>query len=99
MLSVEGLSELLAVLYSAPLDEEQWQHFLKLLSRHTQSVLSVFLCADNRLGLSIRAQGGTAADDRVDASAYNERYARSDPFRAPAFRDPRPRVVQETGLL
>jgi DNA-binding CsgD family transcriptional regulator len=99
MVSLEAFSELLEVLYSAPLHEEQWQRFLVLLSKHTQSTLGVFLCADSRLGVSCRAQGGSTLDDQVDALAYNERYARSDPFRAPCLRNPLPRVVQGDDLL
>ena len=99
MISVEAFSELLEVLYSAPLDQEQWERFLALLSTHTKSNLAVFLCADSRLGVSCRAQGGTRPGDRVDILAYNERYVGSDPFRAPCFRDPSPRIVQGDDLL
>lgn len=94
MVSLEAFSELLVALYSAPLDGEQWQRFLVLLSKRTESNLSVFLCADSRLGISCRAQGGSTLADRVDSLAYNERYARSDPFRAPCLKNPLPRVVQ-----
>lgn len=99
MVSLEAFSELLEVLYSAPLDQEHWQRFLVLLSRHTESVLSVFLCADSRLGVSCRAQGGSTPESRVDVLAYNERYVGSDPFRAPCFRNPEPRVIQGDELL
>lgn len=99
MVSIEAFSELLEVLYSAPLDQEQWECFLALLSQRTQSNLAVFLCADSRLGLSCRAQRGSRPGDRVDALAYNERYASSDPFRAPCFRNPSPRIIQGDDLL
>jgi DNA-binding CsgD family transcriptional regulator len=99
MVSLEAFSELLEVLYSAPLHQEQWQRFLVLLSQCTQSKLAVFLCADSRLGVSCRAQGGSTPDDQVDAFAYNERYVQSDPFRAPCLRNPTPRVVQGDELL
>jgi hypothetical protein len=48
MISLEAFSELLEVLYSAPLEDEQWERFLVLLSKRTQSNLAVFLCADSR---------------------------------------------------
>lgn len=99
MVSLESFSELLEVLYSAPLDDEQWQRFLVLLSQHTQSVLSVFLCADSRSGVSCRAQGGSTPEKRVDVLAYNKQYVGSDPFRAPCFRNPEPRIVQGDELL
>jgi DNA-binding CsgD family transcriptional regulator len=99
MVSLKAFSELLEVLYSAPLDQEHWERFLVLLSQRTQSTLAVFLCADSRLGLSCRAQGGSIPSHLVDVLAYNQRYAGSDPFRAPCFRNPLPRVVQGDELL
>jgi DNA-binding CsgD family transcriptional regulator len=99
MVSLEAFSELLEVLYSAPLQDSEWQRFLALLSHHTQSQLSIFLCADSRIGLSIRAQGGSSELESLDVLAYNERYAASDPFRAPALRDTHPRIVQDEDLL
>lgn len=99
MVSIEAFSELLEVLYAAPLHDQQWQRFLTLLSHHTRSQLSIFLCADSRLGLSIRAQGGSPELGLLDVAAYNNHYAPSDPFRAPALRDPRPRIAQDEELL
>jgi hypothetical protein len=48
MVSLEAFSELLEVLYCAPLEEDQWQRFLTLLSSHTQSQLGFFFCADSK---------------------------------------------------
>lgn len=99
MISLEAFSDLLEALHAAPLHDNQWQRFLSLLCLHTQSQLAVFLCADNRLGVSCRAQGGRTPQDQVDVLAYNQRYARTDPFRSPCFSDPRPRIVQGDELL
>ena len=99
MVSIDTFSEMLEVLYSAFLEDEQWEVFLQLLSRHSQSAVSVFLAADSRLGVSCRAQGGSGPDNKVDAFAYNERYVQNDPFRGPCLRDPRPRIVQGDDLL
>jgi DNA-binding CsgD family transcriptional regulator len=99
MVSLQEFSELLGVLYSAPLDQVQWERFLALLSQRTQSRLAVFLCADGRLGISCLAHGGNIPSDRVNVLAYNQRYAGSDPFRAPCLRNPRPRIVQGDDLL
>jgi DNA-binding CsgD family transcriptional regulator len=98
MVTLKAYSELLEVLYSAPLEQEQWQRFLTLLSQHTQSTFAAFLCADSRFGLSVRSHSGPeiAAESVM---AYNERYAGSDPFRAPALSDPRPRIVDGDELL
>src|SRR5580698_2072245 len=98
MVALEAFSELLEVLYSAPLQEERWQHFLTLLSSHTQSGFVAFLCADSRLGLSIRAHGGTTFS-QSDIMAYNQRYAGSDPFRGPILRNPRTGILQGDELL
>ena len=99
MVSVEAFSELLEVLYSAPLDQEQWERFLALLSQRSGSTLAVSLYADSRLGVSCRAQGGSSPNDRVDVLAYNERYAQSDPFRAAFLSRPQPGIVQGDDLL
>jgi DNA-binding CsgD family transcriptional regulator len=93
MVSLEAFSELLEVLYSAPLDQEQWQRFLVLLSKHTESAVAVFLCADNRLGLSVRATGSAASFER-DISTYNQQYAANDPLRGALIRNGRTGVFQ-----
>jgi DNA-binding CsgD family transcriptional regulator len=82
MVSLEAFSELLQALYSAPLEQERWQRFLTLVSEYTTSRSGFFLSADTRSGLAVLAEGGEPQDPAVVA-AYNEKYARSDPFRAP----------------
>jgi hypothetical protein len=47
MVSLEAFSELLEVLYSAPLQQEQWERFLVLVSKHTESEYGAFLCASS----------------------------------------------------
>jgi DNA-binding CsgD family transcriptional regulator len=96
MISLEALSELLEVLYSAPLQLEQWERFLALLSEHTGSECSVLLCANSRLALSVGAQGGRG---QFDQAAYNERYAANDPLRAPIIRHARTGVFHGNDLL
>ena len=99
MVSVEEFSGLLDALYSASLEPEQWQHFLTLLTRHTESRLSVFLCADTRMGVLCRAQGSDRPLLPTEIAAYNDRYVQGDPFRAPCLSDPRPRIVSSEELL
>ena len=84
MISVEEFSQLLTVLYSAPLNPEQWPKFLDLLCQHTGSRTSFLMCADSRQTLSIRAQGGFAPDPTV-LSTYAAEYSGSDPFRLPSI--------------
>jgi DNA-binding CsgD family transcriptional regulator len=98
MVTLEAFSDLLEVLYSAPLQQEQWQNFLTLLSGHTQSTTGFFVCADARLGLSIHALGGTQQSPQT-IQGYNEQYGKSDPFRTPALRLARTGVFQDEQLL
>ncbi len=58
MISVEAFSELLAVLYSAPLHPERWERFLDLLCEHTRSRSSFLMCADSRASLSVGHKAG-----------------------------------------
>jgi len=102
MVSLSAFSELLRVLYSAPLQQEQWQRFLTLLSEHTGSGGGAFLSADTRSGLAVLASGGVLQASPT-VSAYNAKYAQSDPFRAALIRACRTRnpvgVYAEDELL
>ena len=80
MVSLDAFSELLQILYSAPLQGEQWQRFLTRVCEYTGSSLGVFIAADTGSGLAILAAGGTR-DNSVTVSAYNRQYAQRDPFR------------------
>ena len=91
MASIEAFSELLEVLYSAPLDQEQWQRFLTLVCKHTHGKTWYFLCADCCLGLLVRALGGTPHDAKFTAH-YNQQYASSDFYRGSLIRNGRTRV-------
>jgi DNA-binding CsgD family transcriptional regulator/PAS domain-containing protein len=85
MISLEAFSELLEVLYSVPLRQERWGHFLDLLCEHTGSMSSFLICANSQVGLSIQEQGGAAFDPAIIAS-YAEKYAFKDPYRLPLAR-------------
>jgi len=63
--SLEAFSELLEVLYSAPLQQEQWQRFLTLLSKHTQSEFAVLLCANSRSALSISTRAWMGGSNKA----------------------------------
>ncbi|WP_158786246.1 helix-turn-helix transcriptional regulator [Granulicella sp. L46] len=97
-MSLQSFSDLLEVLYSAPLDQEQWQEFLTLLCHHTSSKYGLFFCADTHLGVTVRAMGGSRHD--IDfITVYNERYGTSDPFRAPLIRNAKIGVFQGDDIL
>jgi DNA-binding CsgD family transcriptional regulator len=85
MVSLEAFSELLQVLYSAPLQQEQWQRFLTLLCQHTDCKNGFFLSADTCNGLAVLAEGGMKSDGTT-SSIYNQAHAHKDPFRAAMLR-------------
>ncbi|MBD8874021.1 helix-turn-helix transcriptional regulator [Rhodanobacter sp. DHB23] len=88
MISLDTFSELLQVLYSAPLEQEQWQRFLTLLCGYTGSSSGAFISANDHLRLSALAAGG-AFLDQPWVESYNEEYAQTDPFRGAAARQAR----------
>jgi PAS domain-containing protein len=95
MLSIEAFSELLQILYSAPLEQKQWQRFLTLLSKHTGFATGFFLSADTRSGLAILAQGGHWLDSAF-VDTYNRQFAQVDPFRTAVMR--RSRSTNSVGV-
>jgi DNA-binding CsgD family transcriptional regulator len=107
MVSVEAFSELLQILYAAPLDAVQWERFLTLLTRYTGGRFGVFICADSGRGLSVQAYGGDIDVDSIQL--YNQRFAGTDPFRLGLIRQNRsavfhgddvvpPEIFLQTGL-
>lgn len=85
MVSLRAFSELLEVLYSAPLIRDQWKRFLTLVSDHTASHNGFFLSADTHAGLLAMAHGHGDRDAEV-VSTYNEKYAQTDPIRTALIR-------------
>jgi DNA-binding CsgD family transcriptional regulator len=98
MISLEAFSELLEVLYSVPLRQERWGHFLDLLCEHTGSMSSFLICANSQVGLSIQEQGGAAFDPAIIAS-YAEKYAFKDPYRLPLAKAGRTGVLDCNELV
>ncbi|HEY5329979.1 MAG TPA: hypothetical protein VIJ79_08860 [Acidobacteriaceae bacterium] len=98
MISLEQFSELLDVLYSAPLDHNHWHRFLSLLCEHTGSNTGVFLCADSGSGLTLRVTGGAPLDPEI-VLRYNEKYSNTDPFRNSLIRKARPGIFHGEDLL
>ncbi|MBD8874020.1 hypothetical protein [Rhodanobacter sp. DHB23] len=101
MISMDAFSELLQILYSAPLQQEQWQRFLGLVSNYTRSSTGFFISTDDRLQPAVLAEGGQSQGKLV--STYNQAYAQSDPFRGAIIRYARTRnpvgVYTEDDLL
>lgn len=97
MITLEAFSELLLTLYSAPLDQQQWQKFLLLVTAHTQSKYGIFLSADVRNGLLALAV--SHPDFAAAAAKYNQQFAQSDPFRHPAIKMGKVGVYTDEQLL
>jgi DNA-binding CsgD family transcriptional regulator len=98
MISTEELSELLAALYSAPLQPEKWQVFFDHLARLTKTTSGYLITTSESQGRKILAGGGLAFNPEV-IRLYNEHYAPADPFAAPTFGNPRTAVFQGEELV
>jgi DNA-binding CsgD family transcriptional regulator/PAS domain-containing protein len=85
MVSIEAFSELLQVLYSAPLQHESWQRFLTLVSSYTASRNAYFVSADTTSRLALREEGGPPQASS-DLATYNKEYAPTDPVLAALIR-------------
>lgn len=85
MVSIEAFSELLQVLYSAPLLHEEWQQFLTLVARHTSSRNAYFFAASTNFPLALLEEGGTPQNPK-DLTTYNKDYAPTDPCLAALIR-------------
>lgn len=88
MVSAEALSELLHTLYSAPLQPDNWQHFLTQVSQCTKSTSGFFISADTRSGLAVLAEGGPDPNHAL-VQDYNREYSKTDPFRTAVIRHSR----------
>ncbi len=93
MISTQAYSDLLATLYSAPLDEPQWQVFLTQLCEVTGSRIGFFLRNDSTLGNRTLASGGMPVPAQVEQS-FKAAHTYSDPFRQALLRNPRIGVVE-----
>jgi DNA-binding CsgD family transcriptional regulator len=98
MLSTRAYSDLLATLYSAPLDEPQWQVFLTQLCEITGSRIGFFLRNDSTLGNRTLASGGMPVPAQVQQS-FKAAHVYSDPFRQALLRNPRIGVIEGEDLF
>jgi DNA-binding CsgD family transcriptional regulator len=98
VIAIEAFSELLQILYSAPLQQGQWQEFLTLLCDHTRSRGGIYLSASVRYGTAALAVGGHH-DLAVAQAIYNQKHAASDPLRAPLIRAGKSGVYTDDELL
>jgi DNA-binding CsgD family transcriptional regulator len=98
MISVEELSQLIAVLYAAPLEPEKWQVFFDQLSCHLRVSTGILIPISNGYEPAVVAGGGLAFNPEVP-KIYNNFYVDIDPLRAPVFQNPRVAVVRGEELV
>ncbi len=98
MISTKAYSDLLATLYSAPLDEPQWQVFLTQLCEITGSSIGFFLRNDSTLGNRTLAAGGMPVPAQVELG-FRAAQGYSDPFRQALLRHPRIGVVEGEDIV
>jgi DNA-binding CsgD family transcriptional regulator/PAS domain-containing protein len=93
MTSTEELSELLAILYAAPLEPEKWQVFLDRLSAliEISSGYMVSICPEE--GNVLLAGGGLNFNPEV-FQLYNQHYGANDPYTRPAMLNSRATIIQ-----
>ena len=91
MISAEELSGLLASLYAAPLQPEEWQAFMDRLCGLTEISCGYLIGHSDSLGVLL-AGGGMNFEPEM-FQLYNDYYAAQDPYVGPMLAKPR------TGLL
>ena len=84
MISTSELSELVAVLYAAPLQPEKWQAFFDSLCSLTNVASGFMVSVGPEEGNQILAGGGINFDPAVFL-LYNEYYGANDPYAEPAL--------------
>jgi DNA-binding CsgD family transcriptional regulator len=98
MISTKELSELLAILYAAPLEPQKWQAFLDHLSSLT-NISSGYLVGTHPVdGNTVLAGGGLNFDPEV-FELYNEHFGANDPYRAPLVAKPRVGLIHGEELV
>ena len=98
MISTNDLSELLANLYTAPLEPQKWQSFLDRLCALTQTASGYMLAIDPEQGNVTLAGGGLNFAPET-LRLYNEHYGPGDPYAGPAMANPRVGVIQGEELV
>lgn len=91
------LSELLALLYSAPLEPTQWHRFINRVCQATGARFGALLSADRTMS-RIESGGGAGYDEAI-LQVYNSHFHASDPYRELALRRPQVGVVHSDGYL
>jgi DNA-binding CsgD family transcriptional regulator/PAS domain-containing protein len=98
MSSADTLSRLLLTLYSAPLDDNQWDAFLTQLCEASGSSSATLMRNDSMLGnrVLITAGQGISSEQRIE---YIETFRFTDPVREAFMQNPASGVIEIDDLL
>jgi DNA-binding CsgD family transcriptional regulator/PAS domain-containing protein len=91
-------SELLEILYAAPLDAAKWQEFLDRLCAVTGSITALYINNNSEQGVRRLAAGGLQATEEIDQT-YEASYRYTDPIRLAFLRNPRVGYIEGEDLI
>jgi DNA-binding CsgD family transcriptional regulator/PAS domain-containing protein len=93
-------SELLEILYAAPLEDSQWERFLDRLCKVTGSIVALFVRNDSAQGIRRLALGAVNGpkDDRT-YEIYQKSYRYTDPVRQAFLRQPRVGFIEGEDII
>ena len=86
MKPLDPLPELLSILYAAPLEPENWQHFMDRTGELADTPYTVLISRDGR---SSYAHNGGGEMTATHMQAYHAYYNQVDPYLDPVIRNPR----------
>jgi DNA-binding CsgD family transcriptional regulator/PAS domain-containing protein len=98
VISTVELSDLLADLYAAPLQQEKWQAFLDRLCALT-NVASSYMVAIHPEQGNVTLAGGGLDFNPETLRLYNQHYGANDPYAGPATANPRVGLIQAEELV
>jgi len=98
MISTKELSALLATLYAAPLEPENWQVFFDHLCTLTDTSSGYMVSVRPEAGNVLLAGGGLNFDLET-LHLYNEHYGANDPYTAPVMANPRVGIIPGEELV
>jgi DNA-binding CsgD family transcriptional regulator/PAS domain-containing protein len=92
-------SELLEILYAAPLEDSQWERFLDRLCKVTGSLVALFVRNDSAQGIRRLSAGGMGPTDGRTYDTYQSSYRYTDPIRQAFLRHPRIGFIEGEELI
>lgn len=99
MISTATLSELLASLHAAPLEEGNWQRFLSLLCETTETSTGYLMSHEKASQNTLMMAGGGVSYDPESLRLYNAHFSRCDPYVGPYSTNPRVGIIEGEELI